>query len=69
MTGIHERPVVRLLVGGIATGLLVLFGLGAVGHLLSGDAFGVVTLNVGFAVAAGALACHEFCMFDRCCNR
>ncbi|EMA47868.1 hypothetical protein [Halococcus saccharolyticus] len=70
MSGIHERPVVRIVVGGIATGLFVLFGLAAVGYLLSdGEAFGTVTLNVGLAMAAGALACYEFHAFDRCCNR
>lgn len=69
MNGIHERPIVRIVVGGIATGLFVLFGFAAVGYLLSGDAFGVVTLNVGIAVVAGALACHEFRAFERCRNR
>ena len=66
MRTVHQSPIVRVLIGGIATGLFALCGLMIAGYLLSDSgSSGAVTATIGIALAAGILAGYEFHAFDR----
>ena len=66
MRTVHQSPIVRVLVGGIATGLFALCGLITIGYLLSGSgSFEAITATIGIALTAGILAGYEFHAFDR----
>jgi hypothetical protein len=66
MKNVHQTPIMRVLIGGIATGLFALFALLAIGYLFSNSGtFEAVTATIGVALAAGILAGYEFHAFAR----
>ena len=65
MKDVLQHPMVRVLVGGIATGVFALFALITVGYLLSSGSFGAITATIGAALIMGVLAWYEFYIFAR----